>query len=146
MFSHDWGKVMQVLQKYHRNDIVSFFSTSYHMLWCQYVLFSSVQFTHSVVSDSLWPHGLQHDRIPCPSPTPGAYLNSCPSHGDAIQQSHPLSSPSPPAFHLSQHQGLYQWVSSLHQVAELLEFQLKHQSFLNIQGWFPLGLTGLISL
>ena len=39
---------------------------------------SSVQFSHSVVSDSLWPHGLQHDRPPCPSPTPGVCLNLCP--------------------------------------------------------------------
>ena len=49
--------------------------------------------------------------------------------GDAIQPSHPLSSPSPPAFDLSQYQGLFQWVSSLHQVAKVLEFQLQHQSF-----------------
>ena len=48
---------------------------------------------------------------------------------DAIQPSHPLSSPSPPAFHLSQHQGLFQWVSSSYQVADVLELQLQHQSF-----------------
>ena len=48
---------------------------------------------------------------------------------DAIQPSHPLSSPSPPVLNLSQHQGLFQWVSSLHQVAKVLEFQLQHQSF-----------------
>ena len=42
------------------------------------VIFSSVQFSCSVVSNSLWPHGLQHARLPCPSPTPGACLNSCP--------------------------------------------------------------------
>ena len=48
--------------------------------------------------------------------------------GDAIQPSHPLSSPSP-AFSLSRHQGLFQWVSSSHQVAEVLELQLQHQSF-----------------
>ena len=48
---------------------------------------------------------------------------------DAIQPSHPLSSPSPSAFNLSQHQGLFQWVSSSHQVAKVLEFQLQHQSF-----------------
>ena len=48
---------------------------------------------------------------------------------DAIQPSHPLSSPSPPALNLSQHQGLFKWVSSLHQVAKVLEFQLQHQSF-----------------
>ena len=46
-----------------------------------------------------------------------------------IQPSHPLSSPSPPALNLSQHQSLFQWVSSLHQVAKVLEFQLHHQSF-----------------
>ena len=46
--------------------------------------------------------------------------------GDAIQPSHPLSSPSPSAFSLSQHQGLFQWVSSLHQVAKVLEFQFQH--------------------
>ena len=48
---------------------------------------------------------------------------------DALQPSHPLSSPSPPAFSLSQHQGLFQWVSSSHQVAKVLEFYLQHQSF-----------------
>ena len=48
--------------------------------------------------------------------------------GDAIQQSHPLSSPSP-AFNLSQHQGLFQWVTFSHQVAKVLELQLRHQSF-----------------
>ena len=48
---------------------------------------------------------------------------------DAIQPSHPLSSPSPPAFNLSQHQGLFKSVISLHQVAKVLEFQLQHQSF-----------------
>ena len=48
---------------------------------------------------------------------------------DAIQPSQPLSSPSPPAFKLPQHQGVFKWVSSLHQVAKVLEFQLQHQSF-----------------
>ena len=230
-----------------------------------------VQFSRSIVSDSLPPHELQHARLPCPSPTPGASLNSCPlsqwcqptisssvvpfsyslqsfpasgsfqmsqlfasggqsigvsaaasvlpmniqdwfplgltslillqskglfksllqhhtskasilqcstffiaqlSHpyiqfssvaqlrptlcdsmsrsmpglplqhqlpestqthlhwvGDTIQPSHPLSSPSPPAFNLSQHQTLFKWVSSSHQVAKVLKFQLQHQSF-----------------
>ena len=86
-------------------------------------------FSCSVMSDSLQPHGLKH--------TPGN-----PDHhhlpelaqthvlwvGDAIQPSHPLSSSSP-AFNLSQNQGLFQWVSSLHQVAKILELQLQHQSF-----------------
>ena len=54
--------------------------------------------------------------------------------GDAIYPSHPLSSPSPPAFNLSQHQGLFQWVSSLHLVAKVLEFQLQHQFFNEYSG------------
>ena len=52
--------------------------------------------------------------------------------GDAIQPSHPLSSTSPPALNLSQHQSLFKWVSSSHQVAKVLEFRLQHQSFLGI--------------
>ena len=66
---------------------------------------------------------------------------------DAIQPSHPLLSPSLPAFSLSQHQGLFQWVSSSHQVVEVLELQLQYQSFpVKIQDWCPLGWTGWISL
>ena len=65
---------------------------------------------------------------------------------DAMQPSHLLSSPSPPAFSLSQHQGLFKWVSSLHQVAKVLEFQLQSVLPMNIQDWFPLGWTGWISL
>ena len=49
--------------------------------------------------------------------------------GDAFQPSHPLSSPSPPAFNLSQHRGLFKWVNSSHQVAKVLKFQLQHHSF-----------------
>ena len=49
--------------------------------------------------------------------------------GDVIQPSHPLSSPFPPAFNLSQHQGLSKWVSSSHQIAKVLEFQLQYKSF-----------------
>ena len=66
---------------------------------------------------------------------------------DAIQPPHPLSLHSPPAFTLSQYKGLSQWVSSSHQVAKVLDLQLQHQVFpVNIQDWFPLGLTGLIFL
>ena len=81
-----------------------------------------VQFSRPVMSDSLWPHGLQHARLPCPTPIPIAYSISCPWHCDAIQPSRPLSSPAPPAFNLSQHQGLFKWVSSLHQVAKYWSF------------------------
>ena len=72
-------------------------------------LMSSVHFSCSVMSDCLQPHGLQHARLPCPSPTP---LRDAQTHAhqvsDANQPSHPLSSPCPPAFNLSQHQGLFQ--------------------------------------
>ena len=65
---------------------------------------------------------------------------------DVIQPSHPLSSPSPPAFNPSQHLGLFQWVSSSHQVAKILELQLQHRSFQRTFSCFPLGWTGWISL
>ena len=68
-------------------------------------------------------------------------------NSDAIQpSSHPLSYLSPPAFSLSQHHGLFQWVGSFYQVAKVLEFQLQPQSFQWNLGWFPLGLTDWISL
>ena len=58
---------------------------------------------------------------------------------DTTQPSHPLLSPSPPSLNLSQHQGLFKWVSSLHQVSKVLEFQLQHQSLpMNIQDWLYL--------
>ena len=68
----------------------------------------SVQFSHSVVSDSLWPHGLQHSRLPCPHHLPELAQTHVHWASDAIQPFHPLPPPSPPAFNLSQHQGLYQ--------------------------------------
>ena len=78
----------------------------------------SVQFSCSVMSDSLQPHRLQQARPPCP----GVYPNSCPSSW----WYHPIISSSVVPFsshlNLSQHQGLFQWVSSLHQVAKVLEF------------------------
>ena len=64
------------------------------------VHFSSVQFSHSVVSNSLQPHELQHVRPPCPSPTPESTQTHVHLVDDAIQPSHPLSSPSPPALNL----------------------------------------------
>ena len=88
--------------------------------------FSSVQLLS--VSNSFSAHGLQHASLPCPSPTSGASAILCP----LSRWCHPTISslsPSPPAFNLSQHQGLFQWVSSSHQVPKVLEFQLKLQSF-----------------
>ena len=86
-------------------------------------------FSNSVMSDSLQPHGLQHARLPCPSPTPGDYSNSCPSswwcHLAILSSVVPFSSclQSFPA------SGAFPIGSSLHQVAKVLEFQLQHQSF-----------------
>ena len=88
---------------------------------------TSVQFSCSVVSDSLWPHGLQHASLSCPSPTPGAFSNSCPSS----QWCHPTISssliPFSSSFSLFHHQDLVQWVSSSHQVAKVLELHLQYQ-------------------
>ena len=105
-----------------------FYFYIWNMFQYSHSVFSSVQFSCSVVSDSLRPHGLQHARLLCPSPTPGACSNSCPS----CRWFHPTISssvaPSPPAFNFSQHQGLFQWVSSSHQVAKVLELQLQHSN------------------
>ena len=99
-------------------------------------------FSCQVVPDSLWPHGLQNARLPCPSLSVRVCSNSCP----LSQWYHPtiLSSvpPSSPALNLSQHQGLFQQLGSFHQVAKVLEFRLQYQSFqwgisLRISSPFP---------
>ena len=109
--------------------------------------FSSVQFSFSVMSDSLWPHGLQHTRLSCPSPTPGACSNSCPlsqwcylTTSTSVDpffscpQSFPASGSFPMSwFFVSGGQG-----SGASAPASVLP--------MNIQGWFPLEMTGLISL
>ena len=104
-------------------------------------------FSHSVVFHSFQPQGLQYARPPCPSQTPGVYSNSCPlswwcnptiSSSVVPFSSHLQSFPA---------SGLFQWLSSMDQVATVLEFQLQHQFLpVSIQDWFPLGLTGLNSL
>ena len=82
----------------------------------------------------LWPHGLQSTRLPCPSLCPGVCSDSPPLSWwcHPTISSHPLSFPSPPALNFSQHQGLSQLVSSLHQLAKVLKLQLQHQSFQSI--------------
>ena len=77
------------------------------------------------MSDSLQPHELQYTRPPCPSPTPGVHPNPCPLSLWCHPTISSSVSPSPPSASPSQHQGLFQWVSSSHQVAKLLEFQLQ---------------------
>ena len=109
-------------------------------------IFLSVQFSRSVVCHSLRPHGLQHARLPCPSATPRAYSNSCPSS----QWCHPIISSSAVPF--SCHQSFP--TSRSFPMSQL--FTSGGQSTgasasasvlpMSIQGWFPLGLTSLISL
>ena len=90
---------------------------------------------------SLWPHGLQHARPPCPSLSPEFAQTHVHWVGDAIQPSHSLSPPSPPALNLSQHQGFFQ--SGGQSTGALASASVLP---MNIQGWFPLGLTSWISL
>ena len=109
---------------------------------------SSVQFSHSVMSDSLQPHEPQHARPGFPVHHQLVELAQAHVHwvGDAIQPSYPLSSPSPPTFNLYQHQGLFKWVSSSHKVQNIGASGSASVLPMNIQGWFPLGWTSFISL
>ena len=106
-----------------------------------------VQFSRSVVSNSLRPHGLQHTRIPCPSPTPGAYSNSCPSnwwcHPTISSSVIPFSSclqsfPASGSFLMSQFFTSGGQSIGVSASASVLP--------MNIQDWFPLGWTSWISL
>ena len=90
---------------------------------------NSVQFSLSVMSNCLWPHGLQHARVSVHVQLPEPTQTHVHIISDAIQPSYPLSSLSPRTFNLSQHQGLFQEDSTSHQVAKVLEFQLQHQYF-----------------
>ena len=106
-----------------------------------------VQFSCSVVSDSLWPHGLQHARPPCPSPIPRACSNSCPSsqwcHPTISSSVIPFSShlqsfPAPGSFPMC-----HFFASGGHSIGVSTSASILP---MNIQGWFPLGLTSWISL
>ena len=106
-----------------------------------------VQFSHSVVSDSLWPHGLQHTTPPCPSPTPRVYSNSCPlsrwCHPTISSSVIPFSSnvqSFPASGSLQMSQFFVSGGQSTGVSASALVLPM------NIQGWFPLGLTDWISL
>ena len=108
---------------------------------------SSVQFSPSVVSNSLWPYGMQHGRLPCPSPTPGVYPNSCPlsqwCHPNISSSVVPFSS-CPQSFPASGSFLMSQFFTSGGQNigAEASASVLS----MNVQDWFPLGCTGWISL
>ena len=84
--------------------------------------------------------------VPVPHQLPESTQTHVHWVGDAIQSSHPLSSPSPPALNHSQHQGLFQWVSSSHQVAKILVSASTSVLPMNIQDWSPFEWTGWISL
>ena len=108
---------------------------------------SSVQFTRSVVSDSLWPHGLQHARPPCPSPTPKVYPNSCPLSRWCHQtisssvipfSSCPQSFPASESFPMSQ---LFAWGGQITGVSASTSVPP-----MNTQDWSPLWWIGWISL
>ena len=112
-----------------------------------FIHISSVQFTHSVVSDFLQPHGLQHTRPPCPLPTPGVYSNSCPwsrwCHPTISSSVIPFSS-CPQSFPASGSFPMSQFFTSRSQSIEVSASASVIP--MNIQDWFPLGWTGWISL
>ena len=98
------------------------------------------------MSNSLWPHGLQHARTPCPSPTPGVCPNSCLLSRSCYSAISSSIVPSPPAFNLSQHQGLFKcqfFASSGWSIAVSASSSVLP---MNTQDWSPLGWTGWISL
>jgi len=106
----------------------------------------SVQFSRSVVSNSLWPHGLQHSRPPCPSPTPRVYPNSCPlcwwCHSTTSSSIIPFSS-CPQHFPAS---GSYQMSQFFTSGGQRIGVSASASVLpMNIQDWFPLGWTGWIS-
>ena len=103
------------------NFIKRFFSTYIEM-----IQFSSVAQSSSTLCD---PMNHCKPGLPVPHQLPESTQTHVHWVGDAIQPSHPLLSPSPPAFNLSQYQGVCKWVSFSHQVAKVLEFQLQYQSF-----------------
>ena len=106
----------------------------------------SLQFSCSVVSDSVWPHGL-HARLPCPSPTPGAYSNSCPLN----RWCHPTISssviPFSPHLHSFPASGSFPMSYFLASDSQSIGVSASTSALpMNLQDWFPLGWTGLISL
>ena len=116
-----------------------------------YTFSSSVLlFSCSVVSDSLWPHGQKH-QASLSITSSQSLLKPMSTELVMASSKHILSSSSPPAFNIVQHQSLFQWVGSSRQVAKVLEFQLQHQSFQWYSGlisfrmdWFDLAVQGTV--
>ena len=138
MLTSIWHIVME--RAHHICDVLY----QIHRLSLIMKIFSSVQSLSHVMP--LWPHGLQHARFLLHQ-----HLELVQTHvhqvSDAIQPSHPLSSPSLPAFNLSHQQGLFQWVSYHIRTDQTIGSSASASTLpVNIQDWFPLGLTGWISL
>ena len=112
--------------------IKTMFALRYHWLYLIKLLTPSLLQFSSVTQSCLTPCNPMNHSIPG-LPVHHQLPEFTQTHmhrvGDVIRPSHPLSSPSPPAPNPSQHQGLFQWVNSLHEVAKVLEFQPQHQSF-----------------
>ena len=127
------GETTMICCLYPRNDSVMLSASPCHSHSCPIILDLVIKFSASCsVAKSCpalcnQPHELQYTRLLCPPLSPRVTQIHVYWVGDVIQPSHPLSSPPPSTFNLSQHQGLSQWVSSSYQVAKVLELQ--HQSF-----------------
>ena len=135
---------MHYFKEFFKDNCAFILSSQYRVILHQ---FSSVQFSCSVMSNSLWPHGLQHSRLPCPSPTPGAYSDSCPlswwcrptiSSSVVPFTSHLQSFPASGSFHMSQFFASGGQSIGVSPSTSVLP--------MNIQDWFPLGWTGWIAL
>ena len=125
--------------------VFSFWLTPCYIICSSFIYF--IQFSHSVMTDSLWPHELQHARPPCPSPTPRAYSNLCPLSGwchptisssDVPFSSHLQTFPASGSFPMSHFFASGGQRIGLSASTSVLP--------VNIQDWFPLGWTGWISL
>ena len=148
-----WINVFISLDKYPEVELLDYMVVLFLIFWVAFLLFSVVQFTCSVVSNSLRPHGLQHARPPCPSPTPGIYSNSWP----LSQWCHPAISSSVVPFSsrlqsflasgsFQMSQFFTSGGQSIGVSASALALPMNIALPMNSQDWSPLGWTGWISL
>ena len=140
--SNNFKYLSESHQKYSTRSLISFNNTYFSEFWPLLLIFFYnylkkflfqlknflMEFLGGFVVVQLLSHVQLFANLPWPSPSPGAQTHV---HwvSNAIQTSHPLSSPSPPAFNIPQHQDLFQWIDSSYQVAKVLELQLQHQAF-----------------
>ena len=148
MFLHAfWPSICLLWRNVYLGLLPIFSMGLFSCYWVVWAVCVSVQFSCSVMSNSLRPHGLQHARLPCPSPTLGVYSNSCPfsqwCHPTISSSLIPFSSclqsfPASGSFPMSQFFASGGWSTGVSALASVLP--------MNIQDWFPLGWTGWISL